>query len=206
MTVPFVIGVSNGANEIWPFTYNVPGSGALPDYSQLLIWTGTGYNVYYSDATSPSGWDDQNLTPLSFSPKLPVGQAFYLIPSADVTNTFAGTIAVNVGTSNAMTLTGFTTYFVAPSVPYGGTVTNGNVTTGAGGASLFSPDGVAGLPDYSQILIWNGTGYTTYYSDHTSPSYWDDQNLTALPAPPSLNVGQGFFLVPSATFTWNVGL
>jgi hypothetical protein len=206
MTVPFVIGVSNGANEIWPFTYNVANSGALPDYSQLLIWTGTGYNTYLSDATSPCGWDDLNYNPLPGAPKLPIGQAFFLTPFSNVTNTFAGVVAVNVGTSNKMTLAGSTTYFVAPTVPYGGAVTNGNLTTGVGGANLWSADGTTGLPDYSQVLIWTGTGYNVYISDHTSPSYWDDLNYNALSTPPALNVGQGFFLTPFATFDWTVGL
>jgi hypothetical protein len=31
ISVPFAMGVSNGANEIWP-------NGALPDGSQILLW------------------------------------------------------------------------------------------------------------------------------------------------------------------------
>ena len=42
ITVPFAIGVSNGANEIWPL---VNGQPSLPDFSTILIWTGS--RLYY---------------------------------------------------------------------------------------------------------------------------------------------------------------
>jgi len=200
MTVPFQVGVSNGANEIWPL---VGGNPTLPDFSQLLIWNGAGYTAYVSDSTSPSLWDDSNQNPISGAPTLPVGKGFFLIPSANVTSTFAGAVAVNVGTSNAVTLAGSGTFLVAPAVPYGGAVTNGNPTTGAGGVNLSS---ASGLPDFSEMLIWNGAGYTAYVSDSTSPSLWDDSNQNPINTPPSVSVGQGFFLIPSATFTWKVGL
>ena len=35
ITVPFAIGVSNGANEIWPL---IGGNPTLPDGSTILIW------------------------------------------------------------------------------------------------------------------------------------------------------------------------
>jgi len=200
ITIPFKVGVSNGANEIWPLS---GGNPTLPDSSQLLIWNGSGYTTYLSDSTSPSLWDDNNSVNLVYSPILPVGQGMFLIPFSNVTNTYAGTVAVNVGTSNSVTLTGGVTYALGCVVPYAGYVTNGNPSTGAGGPDLWSP---AGLPDSSQLLLWNGAGYTTYLSDSTSPSYWDDNNSVNLLAPPSISVGQGFFLIPFSTFTWTVGL
>jgi hypothetical protein len=93
---------------------------------------------------------------------------------------------------------------VSPVIPYGGAVTNG--TAIGGGINLWSPDGVTGLPDFSTVLIWTGNNYTTYVSDSSSPSFWDNANDVAIPAPPSINVGQGFFLEPSTTFTWTEGL
>jgi hypothetical protein len=202
ISVPFAIGVSNGANEIWPGT-------SLPDFSYILTWNPNtvSYTTYYADSSSPSGWDDSNFTPLSGAPVLPIGQGFFLSPSSPVTNVFAGTIAVNVGTSNQMVLpSSGVNYLVGCVVPYAGAVTNGNPVTGAGGPNLSA---AAGLPDFSYMLIWDPAtvSYTTYYSDSGSASGWDDSNFTPLATPPSLTVGQGFFLSPSAgPFTWTVGL
>jgi hypothetical protein len=203
ITIPFAIGVSNGANEVWPLVS--PGVPSIPDSSQILIWNGSGYTTYLSDSQSPTLWDDNGGNPLSFSPKLPVGQGFFLNPSvANVTNTFAGTVAVNVGTSNKMVLSPANkNYLVGCVVPYAGAITNGNAATGAGGPGLSS---LNGLPDSSQLLIWTGSGYTTYLSDSQSASLWDDNGGNAIPQPPSISVGQGFFINPSAPYTWTVGL
>jgi len=200
IAVPFKVGVSNGANEIWPIVGGVP---ALPDFSQVLVWNGSGYTGYVSDSGSSSGWDDANQNPISNAPVLPVGQGFFLIPSASVTNTFVGTVSVSVGTSNLMSLPNGGTYLVSCPVPYAGSITNGNPTTGAGGIGLSS---LNNLPDFSQLLIWNGSGYTGYVSDSGSSSLWDDANQNPIPVAPSVNVGQAFFLIPSGNFTWKVGL
>src|SRR5690242_11410559 len=69
ISVPFKIGVSNGANEIWPGT-------TLPDFSELLLWNGASYDAYFSDSGSTSGWDDGNQAPIPNAPLLPVGQGF----------------------------------------------------------------------------------------------------------------------------------
>jgi len=200
VTVPFLIGVSNGANEVWPLS---GGNPTIPDGSAIELWNGTKFTTYLSDSGSPSLWDDNGGNFLAGAPVLPVGKGFFLIPAANTTNTFAGAVAVNVGTSNQVTYASGGTFLVAPAVPYGGAITNGNPTTGAGGANL---DSLAGLPDGSQLEIWNGTKFTTYLSDSGSPSYWDDNGGNFLAAPPSISVGQGFFLIPAANFTWTVGL
>ena len=198
IAVPFTIGVSNGANEVWPLVGGLP---SIPDFSTLLIWNGAGYTAYQSDSGSPSLWDDNNGSSIPNAPLLPVGKGFFLIPSASTTNLFMGTVAVSVGTSNSMVLPNGGTYLVASEVPYGGAVTNG--TSSGGGLALSS---LNGLPDFSTILIWTGSGYTAYQSDSGSPSLWDDNNGSAIPAPPTVGVGQGFFIMPSANFTWKVGL
>jgi hypothetical protein len=105
-----------------------------------------------------------------------------------------------------MALASGNTYFVAPAVPYAGSVTNGNVTTGAGGPNLWSPDGVQGLPDFSTLMIWTGNGYVTYASDSGSPTYWDMADQSTPTNAPSITVGQGFFLIPGGAFNWKVGL
>jgi len=200
MTVPFKIGVSNGANEVWPLAGAQP---TLPDFSEILVWNGANYVAYFSDSGSPSLWDDGTQTPIPGAPVLPVGQGFFLIPSATVTNTFAGAVAVNVGTSNKVFLPNGGTYLIAPTVPYAGAITNGNPVTGAGGPNLSS---LSGLPDFSELLLWNGANYVAYFSDSGSPSLWDDGTQTPINVPPSINVGQGFFLIPSGDFNWAVGL
>jgi hypothetical protein len=200
MTVPFAIGVSNGANEIWPL---VNGQPSLPDYSELLFWNGSGYTAYYSDSGSSTLWDDASFDQNVPAPEIPVGQGFFLIPSSNTTNVFAGTVAVNVGTSNSVVLSGSgATYFLVGSpVPYAGAVTNGNNSTGGANLSING-----GLPDYSEILVWTGSGYTAYYSDSGSSTLWDDANFDQNVALPTISVGQGFFLIPSSPFTWKVGL
>ena len=191
----FTCGVSNGVNEVF--------STPLPDFSVVLIWDvpSQSYITVQSDSTSPTGWDDGNYVPLTTLPKLPVGQGFFLSPSSPVTNTFAGAIAVNVGTSNKMTLTGVgQNYLVASVVPYGGSVTNGN--NSGGGMNL------NGVPDFTVVLIWDvpSQSYNTVQTDSSSASGWDDGNYVPLAAPPSINVGQAFFLSPSGPFTWTTGL
>ena len=191
----FSVGASNGINEVF--------STPLPDFSVVLLWDvpSQNYITVQSDSTSPTGWDDINFVPLTTLPKLPVGQGFFLSPSAPVTNTFAGAIAVNVGTSNKMTLSSVgANYLVASVVPYGGSVTNGNNSTG--GANL------NGVPDFSVVLLWDvpSQNYITVQSDSTSPSGWDDINFVPLSVPPTISVGQGFFLSPSAPYTWTTGL
>jgi hypothetical protein len=199
--VPFSIGVSNGANEIWPVAGGVGGIPSLPDGSSLLIWNGHGYITYLSDSGSPSSWDDAGGDFLPGAPTLPVGQGFFLIPAASTTNTFVGTVAVNVGATNNTSYLGGNTYFVAPVVPYGGTITNGSST--GGGVALSAANN---LPDGSSLLVWNGSGYITYLSDSGSGSLWDDAGGDFLPTAPSVSVGQGFFIIPAANFTWTEGL
>jgi len=193
LTCPFTVGVSNGANEV----FNPP----LPDFSQLNIWNGGGYDTYFSDTGSTSGWDDVNQNPIPNAPILQVGIGFFLVPSANVTNTFVGQVAVNIGTTNSVVLNNSVTYLLSCAVPYSGAITNGGPS--GGGPALSSDNG---LPDFSQLNIWNGGGYDTYFSDSTSPSLWDDVNQNPIGTPPSISVAQGFFLIPSATFTWKVGL
>ena len=193
LAVPFKIGVSNGANEV--FT-------ALPEFSQVLIWNinTSSYTLYQTDTGSPTGWSDAGSSPVP-APLLPVGQGFFLNPAANTTNTFAGTVAVNVGTSNVLTLANASVnYLVGDFVPYAGSVTNG--TSSGGGANLNN------LPEFSQVLIWNAntSSYTLYQTDTGSPSGWSDAGSSPV-APPTLTVGQGLFISPAAANAkWITGL
>jgi len=193
LAVPFKVGVSNGANEIF--------GSQLPDFSTLLTWSvsGNSYTAYYVDSSSPSGWDDVDFGPVG-APVLPVGQGFFVSPNGSVTNTIVGTVAINVGTSNVMSLpTSGANYLVGCVVPYAGSVTNG--TSSGGGPNL------NGLPDFSTVLVWSvsGNSYTAYYADSGSPTLWDDVDFGPI-APPNLTVGQGFFISPNGSATWTTGL
>ena len=198
LAVPFKVGVSNGANEVWPL---IAGSPTIPDGSSLLLWNGSSYVTFFSVSGSPSLWDDNGGNFLSGAPVLPVGQGFFLIPAGSTTNSFIGAVAINVGTSNVTLLANGGTYLVSPAVPYGGSITNGTATGGGPGLSSNN-----NMPDGSSLLIWTGNGYTTYFSDSGSPSLWDDNGGNFLPAAPNITVGQSFFIIPAGDFTWKVGL
>jgi hypothetical protein len=181
----------------------------LPDFSQVLVWNPntSSYTVYNSYSVYASGWADGSFNQVP-APILPVGQGFFLNPASPVTNVFAGTIAVNVGNTNSTLLNGNggINYLVGSAVPYAGAVTNGNNGNPnyAGGLNLTA---AGGLPDFSQLLIWNPntSSYTLYNSYSAYATGWADASFNQVP-PPQVSVGQGFFLNPASPFTWKVGL
>ena len=197
LSIPFKIGVSNGANEIF--------GASLPDGSQILTWsTATSkYTVVQTDSGSPTGWSDANTSASVPPPLLPVGQGFFLSPSdVNVTNRFVGTVAINVGTTNTITLPNAgANYLVGCAVPYAGSVTNGNDS--GGGPNLNA------LPDGSQVLTWTTatSKYTVVQTDSGSSTGWSDANTSAAVAPPVITVAQGFFISPSdVNAKWKTGL
>ena len=82
-------------------------------------------------------------------PALPVGQAFFLLPTGTFTNTFAGTVAVAVGATNSVTMPGSQYSLVGSAIPYGG-----DITAGATGALTNN------LPAQSTVLVYS-TAATT---------------------------------------------
>jgi len=200
MTVPFVIGASNGANEVF-------GTNGLTDTTTILTWNGGGYtSTVFASPTDEniSGvqwYTDQNEDTAAQIPVLPPGEGFFLQPGpGNLTNTFAGTIAAPLGGTTNMTLVGngATYYSVGSIIPFAGYITN------IGGVNMTN------LPDTSTILTWNGSGYTsTVYAAPTDENisgiqFYTDQNEDT-PAPcPTLIVGQGFFLQPGpGTYLWS---
>jgi hypothetical protein len=202
MEVPFVIGVSNGANEVFGTSLQSPTTS----FSEILLWnpnTST-TTAYASDPGSPTGWDNAATFAPVPAPSLPVGQGFTFIPAAGLTNTFAGAVAVQVGTSNTNTYPDAGgIYYVGSAIPYAGSVTNGSAT--GGGLNLSFPPS----QDFTEVLIWNPLTSTTtaYATDHGSATGWDNAATFAPVAPPSLNVGDGFQIIPaSANLQWVQGL
>jgi hypothetical protein len=223
MTCPFVIGVSNGINEVFGTT--------LPSGSTVYTWNINQYvaAVYdtsdpddyadnYPGITPPSWYQGNDSTPLYFSdanitnvPCLKVGQGFFLVPNGPVTTTFAGTVGVNVGSANNMSLpNGGSFYMVGSVVPYAGYLTNGTSVTG--GPNLNN------LPSGSTVYLWNVNQYVAYVYDTSDPDDYADnypgqpvpvwyQGNDSTPSPaPQIGVGQGFFIVPNTGYTWRTGL
>jgi len=193
MTVPFQVGSSNGGNEVF--------GSALPDQTQLLLWnSGSGkFTPYYYDTqggfgTPPYWYMGDDNTPTN-PPILAPGKGFFLQAPGGATNTFAGVVAVNVGATNTQSLGSFYN-LVGSIIPAAGAVTNGIINLGGG------------LPDQTQVLIWNQTSgkYTPYYYDTQGgfgvPPYWymgDDNTPTN---PPVITVGQGVFIQPPGGGSW----
>ncbi|MGA2243152.1 MAG: hypothetical protein ABSH11_14095 [Verrucomicrobiota bacterium] len=209
LACPFAIGSSNGANEIFGLN--------LPSGSQIQTWDSgsSTFSTVIFDTSDPQGlgsdapvWYTDNDWDAATIPTLPPGQGFFLTPNGPVTNTFAGAVAVAVGTSNQMVLpTGGNSYMVGSVVPYAGDVTNGTASTG--GPNL------NGLPSGSQIQTWNSgsSAYTTIIYDTSDPQglgtdapvWYQDNDWDGAPCP-SVTVGQAFFIIPNAPYTWTTGL
>ncbi len=204
LTVPFVIGASNGVNEVFGST--------LPSGSIVYTWNINQYVAAIYDTSAPNGsfpnalwYQGDDFTPLSTLPTVAVGQGFFLVPGGPVTNTFAGTVAVNVGTSNSIPMPGTGSYYMVGSlVPYAGAVTNGNNSTG--GPNLNN------LPSGTIVYLWNVNQYVAYIYDTSVPNgsfpnaVWYQGDDFTPSAVPSISVGQGFFVVPGGAYNWITGL
>lgn len=211
ITCQFVMGVSNGINEVF--------GSSLPANSEILTWdpVASKFSVALYDPTDPAAsgqpwYQGDDATPLSPYPTLPPGKGFFLVAATPTTNVFAGAIAINVGTSNNLVLpTGGKNYAVGCAVPYAGGVTNGTTSTGG-------PD-LQNLPANSELLFWNYATslYTVALYDPTDPAaagtpWYQGDDATPYVDPstgghlPTIAVGQGFFIVPAAPYTWTTGL
>jgi hypothetical protein len=241
MTVPFNVGVSNGANEI--FGTNLPAGSTILIYStgatnialsnvgQNLGQNGTlpvpaqSYVTYFYDPQFVSSgygawWTDPGYGNNMPTPALPVGQAFFILPNSSFTNTFSGVVAVNVGATNSQALAGGSYTLVGSAIPYGGDITIGSAgaltnNLPAGSTILIYSTGATNiaLSNVGQNLGQNGTlpvpaqSYVTYFYDPQFVSsgygpWWTDPGYGNNMPAPSLNVGQGMFILPNASFTW----
>jgi len=204
LTCPFAIGTSNGVNEVFGQT--------LPPGSEILTYTGSGYSIALFDNSggvgTPNWWNGDESAALTTLPTIPPGSAFFLVPNGTITNTFAGAVAVNVGTSNNMALLVSKNNFVGCAVPYAGAVTNGTASTG--GPNLNN------LPPGTELLFYTGSGYNIALFDNTggagTPNWWNSDESAAYVDPstggnvPTIAVGQGFIIIPNGPYTWTTGL
>jgi len=104
-------------------------------------------------------------------------------------------------------------YLLGAIVPYAGAITNGDAS--GGGLNL------NGLSANTKLLFWNGVNdYITAFYDPSDPNgvgpgapLWyqvDDATPYVDPATggnvPTVTVGQGFFMIPSAPYKWTNGI
>ncbi len=203
VSVPFTIGASNGANEVF--------GTSLPAGADLSTWNGSGFTTVIYD-NDPNGVGDtihhwymsDDATPTN-PPVLPVGFGFLLVPNGSITNTYAGAVAINVGTSNNIVFTNvIANYFVGCAVPYGGSLTNGNNNNGGPNFN--------NLPPGADVSFWNGHGYTTYIYDNDpngvgdTINHWFMSDDATITNPPSITPGEAFLFVPNGQYTWTTGL
>jgi hypothetical protein len=116
-----------------------------------------------------------------WSPDLavPTGLGFFVRRSGNVgTNTFVGEVVVDSGKSVTNVLAANVTTLVGSALPVAGTLNGTNL-------------GLAAAPSGSVIYKWNGAGYTF----SSKPKAVWSPDLT-------INVGEGFFIKPAATFNW----
>jgi len=177
-------------------------TNGIPDGSQIFQWNGvSSFNVFTYDAglasalslTSP--WFNGDESDVSAPPTLGNGSGFFLLPTATFTNTYVGSVAASVGSTVTNSLANGAQALVASIIPYAGSLTNTTIA--------FTP------PDGTQIFIWNGHGgfnASTYdvglasALSLTSPWFNGDESDVA-PAP-SINVAQGYFILPTGNWKW----
>ena len=213
----FNVGASNGLNEIF--------GNSLPAASEVLIWNPAEltYNLALYDNTDPDGlgagapvwYEGDDYTPLSPLPCLTPGVGFWLVAAGTITNVFAGTVPVSLGSTNSLNLSAGQTLLVGCPLPYAGVITNGNCSTG-GGANL------NGLPAHSKLQLWDPihSQFNIVIYDNTNPDHFssgaplwyrgDDQTPYVDPNTgldvPSIAVGQAFFIQVPGVYFWETGL
>lgn len=192
LETPFNIGSSNGANEVY--------GANLQDGMVFVTWNGAGFDqTLYSPSFNSifsvgSDWMDPGSFTALPVPTIPPGQGYFLYSPGAGTNVAAGTVAINVGATNNMDLPA--NYSLVGSVlPLSGSVTN---------AAFNAP-----LQDGTVFVIWNGSGYDqTLYSPSFNSIFsvgsdWMDPGTFAALPPPSVAVGQGFFIYEPGSQTWS---
>jgi hypothetical protein len=187
---PLTIGVTNGANEVF-------GTN-LPNGTQLFQWTGLTYTISTYDASigaDANNWYNGDETATAPTPVLLPGQGYFLLPGTTFTNTYVGTVAVNVGSFITNTATANQYNLLGSYLPVAGAVSNSIV-------NFFPPNG-------TQLFQWTGLTYNVSTYDASigaDANNWYNGDETATAPTPVINVGDGFFVLPGTTYTWVQGL
>ena len=171
-------------------------SSALTKQSQVLTWDPTATPPGYVTVTrGAAAW------PAGTATQLPPGVGFFVrngIPGSgvpDITNTFVGSVAVNVGGSvtNPIPL-GFT--LQGSVIPYAGNIANAGLTGGDTNLNYGGP-----LSKQSQILTWNNAATPPGFVTVTKGPTWPAVGGTV-----TIGVGQGFFINNNGTFGVNTNM
>jgi hypothetical protein len=129
-------------------------------------------------------------------------------------------VAVSVGATNSVTMPGSQYTLVGSAIPYAGDIT----APGAGALTNNLPAGSTVLVYYTAATVITMTNaaqvlgatapltvpagsYVTYYYDPEYVglgygSWWNDGSDDNNMPDPTLNVGQGMFVLPNSNFTW----
>jgi hypothetical protein len=151
----------------------VVGTGTLPNLTQVLVWTGSSY-VTTTYSASAGKWNVNNQTVTN---GMNPGSGFFIkIPATDpATNvTFVGNVIT--GTNTYPVVAGY--QILAPSGPVAGTL---DTTNGLKPTKL------------DQILVWNGSSYSTHTYSGTAWNGGGD---------PQLVVGQSVFYNSKVNTNW----
>lgn len=141
---------------------------ALPNGANVYVWNGAGYN---SASKAKGLWS----TDLS----IPPGVGMFIQSPSNVTNTYAGTVVANVGTSVTNALSAGIVTLKGSLIPYAGNLTDTNFALGVQ------------LANGSTVYKWNGSGYD---SSTKAKGLWS-QNL-------SFNVAESVFINSATTTGW----
>jgi hypothetical protein len=213
-------GVNNAGNifNLSPLnnTYSQPAN-TMNSFT-VLTWNGNGFNhVYYeNDFTSANtagvvtnGWGtDSNPSGQGVPPNLPPGLGFFINNAGLAgTNTFVGNVRPAPGTTNTIAVVlGNAAY--GSALPVAGQIANNDGSPNPFQLPLSPLNNTysqpAGTVNSFTILTWNGNGYNHVYyeNDFTSANtagvvtngWGTDSNPSGQAVPPTIAVGQGFFI------------
>jgi hypothetical protein len=198
MVNPLSSGATNGANEVFNGNGAVPFPGYLPDGTQIFQWNGSTYVISTYDTglgIDANNWYNGDESAVAPTPSVKPGQGFFLAPPVTFTNTYVGTVVVNIGQSTNNVLTGGSYNMVGSLIPVAGVVSNANI-------NFYPPDG-------TQLFQWNGatffiSTYDTGLGIDANNWYNGDESATA--PTPVIGVGEGYFIAPPSPYTWTESL
>ncbi len=134
--------------------------GTLATADQILIWNGVGFDTYYYKTSGLGGTGWRSSTSTSFDKQNQViypedGVVLKRIPQTAVDVVLMG--VVKTGVSSYPVTVGYNylaNVYAAPMTLASSSLYTGDSNTGLAGGTLATAD---------QVLVWNGTGYSTYY-------------------------------------------
>lgn len=176
--------VDSGSNTIKNLFAATPPLGG----SQILLWSGSGYNTYTYSALLGGHWKNNGTN--ADGTLIPTGQGFFIqiAGSSPYTNTFVGQVTpvTSVVATNTVS-SGF--QLVSSSVPYNDFVTN---------TATINLTGVVGG---TQVLLWNNNSqaFDTYTWSALLGGHW---KISGTNNTPFLGVGQGFFFDAAGSYNW----